>query len=61
MVRREDMFITTKLWHTDYHDVEGAIRLSLKRLNLDYVDLYLIHWPVNGVGPVKIPMHQLWA
>ena len=60
LCRREDLWITTKLWHTDYEDPEAALRLSLKKLGTDYVDLYLIHWPYNGVGPVKMPMHVLW-
>lgn len=43
------MFITNKLWNTchDPKDVRNAIEGSLKKLNLDYVDLYLIHWPVS--------------
>ena len=32
LVKREDLFITTKLWHTDYSDPEAALRLSLKKL-----------------------------
>ncbi len=46
---REDVFITTKLWNTDhgYESALQACRESLERLGLDYVDLYLIHWPVK--------------
>ncbi|CAF2669155.1 unnamed protein product [Rotaria sp. Silwood2] len=47
-IKREDLFITTKLWnqHHGREDVEWAIRDSLEKLRLDYVDLYLMHWPV---------------
>jgi len=46
LVTRDELFIVTKLWNDDQHDVEGALKASLSRLNLDYVDLYLVHWPV---------------
>lgn len=42
---REDVFITTKLWITDFLRAKNAFESSLERLDLDYVDLYLIHWP----------------
>lgn len=47
-VPREELFITTKLWNADQGYVEtlAAFEKSLERLNLDYIDLYLIHWPV---------------
>lgn len=60
LVTREELFITTKLWHDDYKDPEAALRLSLQKLKVDYVDLYLIHWPLNGHCN-KVPMHKLWA
>lgn len=46
-VDRKDIFVTTKLWN-DKHSYEGAheaINTSLEKLGLDYIDLYLIHWP----------------
>jgi diketogulonate reductase-like aldo/keto reductase len=51
-IAREDIFVTTKLWN-DSHDYDQALRAydaSLQRLGLDYVDLYLIHWPVPAEG-----------
>jgi diketogulonate reductase-like aldo/keto reductase len=42
---RKDIFITTKLWNNDHANAEAAFELSLKKLQTDYVDLYLIHWP----------------
>jgi diketogulonate reductase-like aldo/keto reductase len=47
VVKREDLFITTKLWniHHEPAQVRPALEASLKRLGLDYIDLYLIHWP----------------
>ncbi|WP_153464016.1 aldo/keto reductase [Sediminibacillus terrae] len=46
-VPREDLFITTKVWNSDqgYENTLRAFDESLERLGLDYVDLYLIHWP----------------
>lgn len=46
-VRRSDLFITTKLWNEDhgYENAKKAIEVSLEKLGLDYLDLYLIHWP----------------
>lgn len=45
-IPREELFITTKLWNTQHRNPQEALEQSLKRLGLDYVDLYLIHWPV---------------
>ena len=52
-VPREELFVTTKVWNNAQRmdDVEGAFHRSLDRLKLDYVDLYLIHWPVPGCYP----------
>jgi len=48
-VPREELFITSKVWNTD-HGYDGTLRAfetSLKKLGLDYLDLYLTHWPVS--------------
>ena len=49
---RKDLFITTKVWRTHLREeaLLESIRSSLKRLRLDYVDLYLIHWPDPNVA-----------
>lgn len=49
-VPREDVFVTTKLWNDDIraHRAKAAFNESLDRLGLDYVNLYLIHWPADG-------------
>ncbi|VEU82687.1 aldo/keto reductase [Acholeplasma hippikon] len=46
-IPREELFITTKLWnqHGTYEEAKEALENSLKRLGLNYVDLYIIHWP----------------
>jgi diketogulonate reductase-like aldo/keto reductase len=52
-IQREEVFITTKLWNTKdvgYDSALKACKESLQRLGLTYIDLYLIHWPVQGIG-----------
>lgn len=49
-VSREELFVTTKLWNDQHHQAEVAFQQSLERLNLDYIDLYLVHWPVPAQG-----------
>jgi diketogulonate reductase-like aldo/keto reductase len=46
-IARKDLFVTTKLWNSDqgYDSTLRAFDASLEKLGLDYVDLYLIHWP----------------
>lgn len=76
IVKREELFITSKLWNSYHHpdDVEWALQESLKNLQLDYLDLYLIHWPIpferNTVAPSdssgiasqeEIPFTGTWA
>nr|WP_255726475.1 aldo/keto reductase [Sporosarcina sp. ACRSM] len=49
-IAREDLFITSKVWNSDlgYEATIAAYEESLRKLGLDYLDLYLIHWPVAG-------------
>ena len=60
-VKREDIFVVTKLWHNQYENPEQAIKESLAKLGLEYVDLYLIHWPASFFTEGKKPLHRLWA
>ncbi|HDR7801683.1 TPA: aldo/keto reductase [Bacillus tropicus] len=49
-ILREELFITSKVWNADqgYEETIAAYEESLKKLQLDYLDLYLVHWPVEG-------------
>ncbi|HDR4948163.1 aldo/keto reductase [Bacillus cereus] len=49
-ISREELFITSKVWNADqgYEETIAAYEESLKKLELDYLDLYLVHWPVEG-------------
>lgn len=55
-ISREDLFITSKVWNADlgYDSTIAAFETSLEKKGLDYLDLYLIHWPVKG------KYHEAW-
>ncbi|MBV6756716.1 aldo/keto reductase [Rhodococcus opacus] len=59
-IDRRDLFVTTKLWTTDYGS-DSALRAfddSLAKLGLDYVDLYLLHWPVPSSFEATVASYQ---
>ena len=66
IVKREDLFITTKLSKFEMTEPDLAIKKSLQRLGLDYIDLYLIHWPKffdydkKGQKINIAPLHKVW-
>lgn len=51
-IPREEITVTTKLWPDDFGDPKAAFAASLARLGLDYVDMYLVHWPRGYTPPV---------
>jgi diketogulonate reductase-like aldo/keto reductase len=63
--KREDLFITTKVWPTKNCNALDILRKSLKELRLTYVDLFLVHWPaLYSEPPAKIinkPQHIIWS
>ena len=75
-VKREELFITSKLWNSDHHPsrVQKAIERTLSDLQIDYLDLYLMHWPIAfkpGIEQAKtandlatldeIPLEVTWV
>ncbi len=62
-VRREDIFVTTKVNNAD-HGFDKTLRafdVSLKKLNIDYIDLYLVHWPIkNGRKDTWLALEKLY-
>lgn len=66
-IPRKEIFVTTKLNNTDHHRVKEALGRSLKALDLEYIDLWLMHWPQGFQGdrciqPDEHPTyHETWA
>ena len=66
IIKREDLFITTKLSKYEMTNPESCIKKSLKYLDMDYIDLYLIHWPKffdydkKGNKINLVPLHKIW-
>lgn len=66
LVKREELFIVSKLWITDRNNVEDAVRQSLKNLHLDHIDLYLVHYMTPDIVKdtllvERVSMQELWS
>ena len=48
-VKREELIITTKAWNKDFDNIEAALKASLEKLQMESVDIYLLHWPIPPV------------
>ena len=61
-IAREELFITTKVWNADqgYDNTLKAFEVSLQKLGLDYVDLYLTHWPKPQLGDTYRAIERLY-
>lgn len=63
-VRRENMWVTGKLWNSDHgpavEQVRAACVRSLQALGLDYFDLYLVHWPISSGKASATPIETTW-
>jgi diketogulonate reductase-like aldo/keto reductase len=62
IIKREELFIITKLWPTEFHRGEECLKEQLKSLQVDYVDLYLVHWPIQPLNTdeKQIPLYKIW-
>lgn len=62
-VKREELFVVTKLWMDSFKDPEAALRASMEKLQVSYVDCYMVHWPAGFFQEDpenRVPMHVLW-
>lgn len=59
-IKRDELFVTTKLWRDDFNNPREGLMKSLERLGLDYVDLFLLHWPFTGYEQAYLELEKLY-
>ncbi|KAI9080619.1 hypothetical protein K1719_037425 [Acacia pycnantha] len=56
IIEREDIFLTSKLWGSDHHDPVSALKQTLQNVRIEYLDMYLVPWPVKLKPWVNYPV-----
>ena len=60
-VAREELFITTKVWFKNYEHTRASVEESMRKLQTDYLDLVLLHWPFGNTYAAWRELEELYA
>jgi len=63
LIKREELFITSKVWNSEWGSIREACLETLSALKVDYLDLYLVHTPISWADDLvvgNVPLHRMW-